>query len=521
MVLDFITFRDKVMGCWAGKNIGGVLGAPFEGKRQVNNAEFYTQDLSKGPPPNDDLDLQIVWLTAVERFGRQVNASILGEYWLSYVIPYWVEYGTGKANLRAGLQPPLSGLIDNVYKDSCGCFIRSEIWACLAPGQPQLAARYAFEDAIVDHEGEGMYGEVFFAAIQSAAFAVCDPFKLIDIGLSYIPPASATARCIQKAVECYKGKVDILEARKRIHNEAPGTFGIQFCKLCEIKKEGNEGLELGAAGYDAPENVGFTVAGLLYGEGDFGKSICIANSFGEDTDCTCATLGALLGIICGASKIPEKWTKPLDDKIATMCINKVANLWIPKTVTELADRVIQAVPGFLGHGFCNILAPGGMTVICQEEKDMYCRSDSDDYLPMMNAGVRSQLSVKELTALSPYVVRSNFPAFSVMVDYMGSVFFNAFEDRKIKVTVINHLSMMQQQWAKISLYTPDGICAPGGKNILKPLNNLNGSKAEAEFTFNASGFQGAKLELIIDVALEGRHSTGQVKVVLMRTDDSQ
>lgn len=203
MKLDFATYKDKVMGCWAGKNIGGVLGAPFEGRRQVNDISFYTQDLSMGPPPNDDLDLQIIWLAAVERYGRNVNASILGEYWLSYCIPNWVEYGTGKANLRAGLQPPLSGLIDNTYKDSCGCYIRSEIWACLAPGNPDLAARYAYEDAIVDHEGEGMYGEIFFAALQSAAFVESDKRTLIDIALSYIPEESATAKAILKALECY------------------------------------------------------------------------------------------------------------------------------------------------------------------------------------------------------------------------------------------------------------------------------------------------------------------------------
>ena len=154
MELTFKSYRDKVLGCWAGKNIGGVLGAPFECMRQVNDVEFYTQDLSMGPPPNDDLDLQIIWLAAVEKYGRNVNASILGEYWLAYVIPNWAEYGTSKANLRAGLRPPLSGVVNNPYKDSCGCFIRSEIWACLAPGHPDIAVRYAYEDAVVDHEGE-------------------------------------------------------------------------------------------------------------------------------------------------------------------------------------------------------------------------------------------------------------------------------------------------------------------------------------------------------------------------------
>ena len=87
MLLDFKTYADKIKGCWMGKNIGGVFGAPFEGRRQFNDAPFYVQDLTGGPPANDDLDLQIAWLAAVERYGRNVNASILGEYWLSYVIP--------------------------------------------------------------------------------------------------------------------------------------------------------------------------------------------------------------------------------------------------------------------------------------------------------------------------------------------------------------------------------------------------------------------------------------------------
>ena len=520
MILDFNTYRDKIIGCWAGKNIGGVLGAPFEAKRQVNDVDFYIQDLSKGPPPNDDLDLQIVWLAAVERYGRNVNASILGEYWLSFVIPNWVEYGTGKANLRAGLEPPLAGLIDNTYKDSCGCFIRSEIWACLAPGQPQIAARYAYEDAIVDHQGEGMYGEVFCAAVQSAAFVEKDHAKLMEIGLSYIPPSSAVARCVKKAMECYKNKTPFLEARKRIHNEAPGTFGIQGIKVSQIKKEGNEGMEIGKPGFDAPENVGFTIAALLYGEGDFGKSLCLANSCGEDTDCTCATLGALMGIIAGASRLPEKWTKPLDDCIVTMCIDKTSGgVWVPKTATELADRIIRAIPLFLGQELCDILAPGGMTIKCLEGEELFCKTSAEDHLPLINAIGRSEeLPVAELTALSPYIVRRSFPAFNIMVDYNNSVFFNSAEERTIKVTVTNSRTMKQQQWAKITLYVPEGITILSGQSILKPLNNLNGSKAEADFTFSAPCFAGAKLELIVDVSLEGRHSTGQVKVVLMRED---
>lgn len=159
--------------------------------------------------------MQIVWLAAVERFGRQANASILAEYWLSYVIPNWVEYGMGKANLRAGLVPPHSGVVDNPYQNSCGCFIRSEIWACLAPGRPDLAVRHAYEDAIVDHGAEGMLGEVFFAALQSAAFVEADKDTLLEIALSYIPSQSAVARCVQEARRCYRDGLSIDQAVRK------------------------------------------------------------------------------------------------------------------------------------------------------------------------------------------------------------------------------------------------------------------------------------------------------------------
>ena len=514
MILKLDAFKDKLAGCWAGKNIGGVLGAPFEGKRQITKVDFYTQDLSTGPPPNDDLDLQIVWLAAVERYGRNVNASILGDYWLSYIIPNWVEYGTGKANLRAGLCPPLSGVVDNTYKDSCGCFIRSEIWACLAPGHPEIAARYAYEDAIVDHAGEGMYGEIFFAALQSSAFVESDVRTLIDIGLSYIPQESITAQAIRKAVECYDNHVDFYETRKEIHNIAPGTFGVQGCKIQDIPQQGNEGMEIGKPGFDAPENVAFTIAGWLYGEGDFGKSLCLANSCGEDTDCTCATLGATIGIILGASGLPEKWTKPLDDKIVTMCIDKTSGgIWVPNTATELAERILRVVPGFLGQELCDIFGEDGMEIVCNT--DLKCRKVTDYIKDINGQGKNQELPISDLCSLSPYVVRYDYPAFSVMIDYNGSAFYRKGENRKIRVRVVNSYTMNQQQWSKISVYVPAGVEVCGSKTVELPLNNRIGSCADAEFELSTELYDGSRLECIVDVSLVGRHSSAPIKVILM------
>lgn len=71
----------------------------------------------------------------------------------------------------------------------------------------------------------------------------------------------------------------------------------------------------GKPGYEAPGNIGIMIIGWLYGEDDFGKSLCIACNCGEDTDCTCATLGAILGIIHGRKGIPGKWVEPIGDVI--------------------------------------------------------------------------------------------------------------------------------------------------------------------------------------------------------------
>lgn len=515
MILQLNELRDKLAGCWTGKNVGGVLGAPFECKRMIPNVDFYVQDLTQGPPANDDLDLQIVWLAAVERYGRNVNASILGEYWLSFVIPNWVEYGTGKTNLRAGLVPPLSGDVDNTYKNSNGCWIRSELWACLAPGHPEIATRYAFEDAIVDHADEGMYAEIFTSAIQSAAFVENDREKLVEIGLSYLPENCITAQAIRKAVDCYHSGIDFIEARKQIHNAAPGTFGIQGIAISEIPTENNEGMELGAAGFDAPENVAFVVLGLLYGEGDFGKSLILANNCGEDTDCTCATLGALLGIMNGASKLPKKWTDPLNDKIVTMCINKTGGgIWVPETATQLAERILRDIPGFLGQDLCDVFAEGGMKIECCEKEALFCKK-IDDYLPYINlSGRMYEIPLNELCA-QPYVARYQFTAFQVLIDYEGSAFFKKGENRKFKVKVINSNTMREQQWVKIKLYLPDGVTAVGVSEVEMPLNNLYLSCAEKEFELNTESFMSGRLELIVDVSLNGRHSSGPVKMLLL------
>ena len=93
MKLNRKEYIDKVRACFIGKNIGGTIGGPTEGKREILDVKGFSTP--KGQPlPNDDLDLQLIWLRALEMQGPQnINSEVLGRYWLNFIPPSWAEYG--------------------------------------------------------------------------------------------------------------------------------------------------------------------------------------------------------------------------------------------------------------------------------------------------------------------------------------------------------------------------------------------------------------------------------------------
>ncbi len=64
-------------------------------------------------------------------------------------------------------------------------------------------------------------------------------------------------------------------------------------------------------------NAQIVVLGLLWGEDEFEKSICRAVQACFDTDCNGATVGSIIGMMLGAKRLPEKWIKPLNNKLET------------------------------------------------------------------------------------------------------------------------------------------------------------------------------------------------------------
>lgn len=506
MKLDFNTYRDKVRACWLGKNIGGTIGAPFEGARGVYNVEYYTHDLSIGVLPNDDLDLQLIWLMAAESAGKNVNAEVLAEFWLSFVTADWSEYGAGKGNLHAGMLPPVSGMYKNPYGNSNGCFIRSEIWACLMPGHPELAVKYAIEDAIVDHFGEGVYAEMFCAAAESAAFAEKDVRKLIDIGLSYIPEDCMVAKCIQLVLDAYEKGEHPDAVRKKLLQFAPSNFGLSKGYIMGHQPE--EDIPEGEVGYDAPCNIGLIIVGLLYGEGDFSKSICIATGYGEDADCTAGTIGAILGIANGTAMIDEKWLQPIGDEIKTCSIDFISKFYDRKflparTVSELTNRVITLMPTFM-HGNFEMEEDNTMKIVTS---DML-------YEPLEQVGHMSKKPIRDLYMINMTHIRKENTLFEVGLDIDDAVI-KSESEKILKLSVKNKLP--QRFWLNLKWHMPEDWSISSGRESSFPINHFcnGGIMTEKKFTLNTGVLDKGKYELLLEISCPDRISKLFIPFVLI------
>ena len=420
--LNKATYMDKLHACWLGKNIGGTLGAPYEGSRELRDVKGFVT--KKGEPlPNDDLDLQLVWLVAMERMGpARVDANVLSNYWLECIPPYWNEYGTCKTNLRQGLLPPMSGELDNEkWKTSNGAWIRSELWASLCPGVSDVAIKYAVADAMVDHGlSEGTHAEVFTATLQSLAFVESDIRKLLDAALSKIPAESAVAKSVRLAMDCYDNGVDYKEARERVVklNEALGWF-------------------------QAPNNLGFMTIGLLWGEGDFKKSMLYAVNCGDDTDCTAATVGATLGIIGGMAAIPADWAEYVGDGIVTISITAMHQHRSPKTCTELAERVAALVPRVMA-----------------DNKVKFELTDGESELPVAFLKKYNSVAPEKYFAFSPWSYEiTHYQLFRTRMEMNDTPRVAPGDVRHIKITVYAHPDLRETHKLGFRLLLPDGWTA--------------------------------------------------------------
>ena len=306
--------RRKVMGCWLGKAVGGTLGQTFEGLEGPLDADFYVP-VPTEMVPNDDLDLQVLYACIMDAMpAPRVDAQVLAAAWEDHVAFPWCEYGVGQRNYAEGIRPPFTGSFDNWFTCGEGAAIRSELWACLAAGDPDLAASYALSDACFDHAGDGVYAPQFLARLQALAFVESDRDKLLDGALAGIPANSTIYRVVQDTRAWFAESGNWLDVQRRI-----------------MAAYGNSDFT------DVRPNTGFVVLGWLAGR-DFAERICITNNCGQDCDSTTASIGALLGIL-DPDSIPERWLAPIGRDLVLS--KEITGVSPPPTLDGFTDLVLD------------------------------------------------------------------------------------------------------------------------------------------------------------------------------------
>jgi ADP-ribosylglycohydrolase len=204
----------------------------------------------------------------------------------------------------------------NPYREWIGAQIRIDSYGYAAAGDPELAAEFAWRDARISHVKNGLYGAMFCAAMIAAAFATDDPMTIIRAGLAQIPKQSRLhAEMLQTVDIC-----------KRYNND--------FARFEDVFKD----IYALLGHYDpvhTNNNCALCVAALLLGNCDFHKGITLAVMGGLDTDCNGATVGSIVGAVCGAKKAPQHWTGRLNDTLNSFVID-----YHPIAISECAKRSV-------------------------------------------------------------------------------------------------------------------------------------------------------------------------------------
>ncbi len=415
MQITYQNYLDKVYGGWLGKCLGGAAGAPVEGFKKLISYEHYSQVI-RTDLPNDDLDLQLLWLEVLKKKGPYISSKDLADAWNAQCWYPFSEYGIFLKNYERGIMPPYSGSFNNpVFQEGEGCPIRSEIWGMVFPGEPGLASQYAHMDAVVDHAKASDWIEQYYSAMEAEAFFTEDVQALITDQLPYLPAGTDARNCVELMLSVYReDQHDWKRARKKL-----------------MRKFAHFDFT------NAITNLGIVILALLYGNGDLDHTINIAFRCGYDTDCTCATAGALLGIVLGAGMIPDELKQMAgSDFVIGIAVDRKNN-----SIYELAKETCQ-----VGLG-----------------------------IDRLNG--RRIIQIPETIEILDYIQKRE--AITITADYQGKPSIGADDCCKIKITVKNNTDSRAEERLIISGLPEGFLLSDNHVLVMLPA----GEERAVEFTF--------------------------------------
>jgi len=282
-----------------------------------SKCQEYTRTSMNGVPVDDDIAYTLLGLLIAEDHGIDFTVEDVGKAWVKYLPYACTAEEVALKNLKEGICAHEVADINNPYCQWIGADIRSDPFAYMAPAYPEKAAQMAYTDAYISHRRNGIYGEMFFAAVQSAAFSVDNAREALEIGLTEIPKECALYRDVKWALEVGKEIKNYKEARKAVDEHFVGMSGVH-----------------------TNNNACLTIFGLLIGGNDVTKVISETVAMGLDNDCTAATAGSIVGAIVGKNGIPEHWVKNFNNKVLSY-LNGLEEFKIDDLVNRFTEQAVK------------------------------------------------------------------------------------------------------------------------------------------------------------------------------------
>lgn len=308
--LSIQQLADKIKGGWAGKTIGCTYGGPVEFMYNGTIIQDYIpikwpdgaikRYYDTSPGLYDDVYMDLTFVEAFERWGLDVPVDSVAKAFATAGYPLWHANQVSRNNILQGIKPPASGnWQNNPHADDIDYQIEADYAGLMSPCMPNTASAFSDKIGHMICYGDGWYGGVFVGAMYAMAFELNDVEAVVTEALKTIPPQSTFYQCINDVVKWYK--------------KYPGDWKQTWFE-CQKKWGEDYGCPDGVFtpfDIDSKLNSAYVVIGLLYGRGDYTKTLEIAARCGEDADCNPSTAGGILGTMLGYSRIPEYWKKNL------------------------------------------------------------------------------------------------------------------------------------------------------------------------------------------------------------------
>ena len=356
---------DKLSGFWIGQLLGNYFGFPFENKYvdepvPVLVDRVYTADYDGDPElminnrdrrgyvpimvnalrgafSDDDTDIEFITLHAVEKYGLDITYPEITQMWKTHINDFiWVANREARNLMDRGLVAPDTGRKENnKHWFQIDPQLVNEIWSAFYPGMTQHAARRALWGARITNDDWGTHPTIAYGAMISAAFFEQDVRKLVDIAIEAVPDEGPFAEGIRDVVQWHSQHDNWRDTRQKIHD-----------KYYAYKK----------GDYEAPVSVVSSlvnglvgVMAVLYGEGNYMKTVGIATSAGYDCDNQAATAGGLIGVRNGLSGMGSTatdltrnlgkwsaWEKPFNDQYVNISRDEVK---LRTPISEIVERI--------------------------------------------------------------------------------------------------------------------------------------------------------------------------------------